>query len=59
METDFAYFDRRAREEREAAMKAPHPEARKAHLEMAGRYDELASAIETHHAPLPLAVGAS
>ena len=59
METDFAYFDRRAREEREAAMKAPHPEARKAHLEMAGRYDELASAIETRHTRPALAVGAS
>lgn len=45
MEGDAAYFDRRAREERTAALKALHPEARKAHLEMAGRYDELASAI--------------
>jgi hypothetical protein len=59
METDAAYFARRAREERTAAMKAPHPEARKAHLEMAGRYGELASAIETHHTWPALAVGAS
>ncbi len=45
IEGDGAYFGRRANEERVAAMKAPHPKARKAHLEMAGRYDDLATAI--------------
>ena len=45
MEADFAYFSRRAREERVAAMKAPHPTARQAHIELAERYDELAAAI--------------
>lgn len=46
MESDSAYFRRRASEERVAAMKAAHPEARQAHLEMADRYDQLAEAIE-------------
>jgi hypothetical protein len=49
MEADFNYFHRRAQEEREAAMKAPHPSARAAHREMADRYDELAEAIAAHH----------
>jgi len=38
MESDAAFFTRRAREERFAATKAEHPKARKAHLEMAARY---------------------
>jgi hypothetical protein len=46
MESDAAFFTRRAREERFAATKAEHPRARKAHLEMAARYADLASAIE-------------
>ena len=49
MEGDFAYFSRRAQEERVAAMKAPHPSARQAHIDMADRYDELARAIASHH----------
>ena len=48
METDVDYFTRRAAEERRAAMKAAHPTAREAHLEMAERYAELAGAIEAH-----------
>ena len=48
MEGDHLYFRRRAQEERVAAMKAPHPTARQAHLDMADRYDELASAIAGH-----------
>jgi len=52
MEPDFAYFSRRAKEEREAAMKAPHPGARQAHIEMADRYNEFASAIAAHHEKL-------
>ena len=47
MEGDGIYFGRRANEERVAAMKAPHPRARKAHLEMADRYEDLATAIST------------
>ncbi|HEY6048311.1 MAG TPA: hypothetical protein VIV07_04605 [Sphingomicrobium sp.] len=48
MEADFAYFNRRAHEERVAAMKALHPLARQAHIELAKRYDELAGAIAAH-----------
>ena len=46
MEGDTAYFRRRASDERAAGMKASHPRARKSHLELAGRYDDLANAIE-------------
>ncbi|MFL6752752.1 MAG: hypothetical protein ACJ8D5_09895 [Sphingomicrobium sp.] len=46
MESDTVYFARRASEERAAAMKAPHPAARAAHLDMAARYDDLAGAIQ-------------
>jgi hypothetical protein len=49
MEGDQVYFCRRAKEEREAAMKAAHPAARVRHMEMAERYDELAAAIASHH----------
>ena len=45
MEGDATYFAHRASEERAAALKALHPTARRRHLEMASRYDELAGAI--------------
>lgn len=45
MESDAIYFARRASEEREAAMRAAQSVARQIHLEMAGRYDDLAGAI--------------
>jgi hypothetical protein len=45
MERDAAYFTRRANEERAAAMRAAHPTARKAHLEMAERYRERSAAL--------------
>ena len=45
MEGDAAYFARRASDERTAAMKAAHPNARKSHLDMAERYDDLARSI--------------
>ena len=48
MDGDAIYFNRRATEEREAAMRAPHPDARRAHIELAKRYQELAAAITTH-----------
>jgi len=48
MEGDFIYFNRRAQEERKAAMRAAHPTAREAHVAMAERYDELATAIASH-----------
>lgn len=46
MECDTLYFLRRARQEREAASAAPHPDARNAHLTMAHRFEELAGAIQ-------------
>ena len=48
MDGDAIYFNRRATEEREAAMGAPHPHARRAHIELAQRYQELAAAITRH-----------
>lgn len=45
MEGDTAYLRRRALDERVAAIKAPHPRAREAHLELADRYEDLANAI--------------
>lgn len=45
MEGDAAFCARRASEERAAAMKAAHPMARQAHMEMAQRYDDLAHSI--------------
>jgi hypothetical protein len=39
MITDDEYFRRRAQEEREAAMKAEHPEARQSHMNLADAYD--------------------
>jgi hypothetical protein len=47
MESDVIYFGRRAGEERRAAMRAAHPGARQAHLDMAQRYDELITAIDS------------
>jgi hypothetical protein len=52
MKGDATYFDRRAKEERIAALKCAHPAARQSHLDMARRYDELASAIESKQAEL-------
>jgi hypothetical protein len=47
MESDSLYFSRRAKEERAAATNAVHPTARHAHLQMADRYAELATAIRS------------
>ena len=44
-ESDFDYFRRRADYEREAARHAGHPDARKAHLDMAQRYEEISKAV--------------
>ena len=46
MEQDSAYFTRRENEERAAAAVADHPGARRAHLELADRYRQLATAEE-------------
>jgi hypothetical protein len=58
MDGDAIYFGRRAREEREAALKCSHPRARQSHLDLAERYDELASAIRAHQPQLADAIGA-
>ena len=47
METDLAYFRRRASEEQLAAADAETSEAFQAHDALAARYEELALAIET------------
>jgi hypothetical protein len=57
MKTDHYYFGRRAKEEREAAMKAPHLRARQAHIELARRYAELADAIAERESMLARRVG--
>jgi len=46
MESNTSYFSRRAREELFAAIRADHHRARRAHLDMAARYDELARSTE-------------
>jgi hypothetical protein len=45
MESNALYFSRRAAEERIAAMKADNQNARRAHLELADRYGDLADAF--------------
>lgn len=48
METDIAYFRRRASEERTAALQARDPAARDAHRELAKRYEDLVHAMTAH-----------
>jgi hypothetical protein len=48
MESDTSYFARRAAQERQAALKARHPGARQAHLDIAARYDDLIAALVAH-----------
>jgi hypothetical protein len=43
-EADYHYFRRRASEERTAAKRATHPAARRIHLELADRYEEVSAA---------------
>lgn len=42
MDGDGAYFEKRAREERNAAEQTANPQAKAAHLKMAKRYTDLA-----------------
>ncbi len=49
MEHDVIYFARRASEERSAAMQSVNLNARRAHLDLAKRYDELVIALQSHH----------
>lgn len=59
LESDHIYFGRRASEERTAAMQAHHPGARKAHLDMAERYEDLVRAIIEREQRLGIDVTAS
>jgi hypothetical protein len=59
LEGDATYFRQRASDERTAAMAASHPAARRAHRELAERYDDVASAIESGEVRLKLVVPAS
>jgi hypothetical protein len=43
METKSDFLRRRAQQEREAALKAVHPEVRRIHLELAKRYESVAN----------------
>jgi hypothetical protein len=54
MEADTVYFRRRASEERTAAMYTRHPRARKAHIDMAERYEDLVRAIAARERHLGL-----
>ena len=51
METDARYFRRRAREEFFAAIRAHHHKARRAHLDMAARYEDLVRELERLETP--------
>jgi hypothetical protein len=59
MKGDATYFGERARQERAAAMKAASLPAREAHLELAKRYDELATALVSHESQLGSQAAAS
>jgi hypothetical protein len=52
MNGDAEYFRQRALQEKAAAMQAVHAEAREAHLQMARRYEEFASALGSHQGAL-------
>ena len=55
MQSDAVYFRARARDEIDAAMAAKRTPARKAHLELAQRYVQLADAIECQERRIGLA----
>ena len=48
MESDTEYFRRRASEERTAALQARDTRVRKAHVEMAERYEDFVRGISEH-----------
>lgn len=54
MEGDFNFFARRALQEREAGMRAADLRARRAHLDLAARYDDLVAAMLEHERRLGL-----
>jgi acyl-CoA hydrolase len=56
MDGDAIYFRGRASEERAAAMKCAHPNARRSHLEMARRYDTQAKALDPPKLEIAVAI---
>jgi len=52
MESNVTYFSRRAREEFFAAIRAEHHKARRAHLDMSARYEDLVRALDADSAPI-------
>ncbi len=54
MQGDAVYFRHRATEERAAAETAGHPAARQAHIDMAERYEDLATSIAARETQLGL-----
>lgn len=54
MDNDAVYYRRRLAEEKAAAIHAPHPQARAAHLEMAARYEERLASAEAGQPQDPL-----
>lgn len=48
VESDISYFRRRCSEERTAALQSRDPQTRKAHLELAERYEDLVRGMSTH-----------
>ena len=49
MSNDLSYFRKRASEERTAALNARDPRVRKAHTEMAERYEDRVRGMAAHH----------
>lgn len=54
MDNDAVYYRRRLAEEKAAAIHAPHPQARAAHLELAARYEERLASTEGTAEPGPV-----
>lgn len=52
MTSDLSYYRRRASEERTAALNSRDPRVRRAHLEMAERYEERVRGMAAHHEDL-------
>jgi hypothetical protein len=44
--TDRSYLQRRAAQERQAAVEARHPKAQQAHLELASQYEQRSEAVQ-------------
>ena len=52
MTSDLSYYRQRASEERTAALNARDPRVRRAHTEMAERYEERVRGMAAHHEQL-------